>query len=327
MQPCDDRYRETRRRHVIKLIASVCLTKAPNAIAQQRLLGALTPFVGDAPDAGLRKWLRDFNYPEAESQEILALGSNGNDELLPKLAVDLVARKPAVILAWGDAAARAAQAATKSIPIVVMTDDLAGAGLVASMSRPGGNLTGVNVLATELDAKRLEFLALIVPARSTVMVLADAVSPPLSRPGLRRTASELGLTLVEEIARTRQDMERLLLGARRRGIAGVNILASPVFFSYSDDLIAWTNAARLPAIFEWGFLADVGALIGYGPLFEPLYRRLINQVMGLLRGGKVADFPVEQPTLFELVVNLKTAKASGIEIPALLMLRADRVIR
>ena len=327
MQPCDDRYRETRRRHVIKLIASVCLTKAPNAIAQQRLLGALTPFVGDAPDAGLRKWLRDFNYPEAESQEILALGSNGNDELLPKLAVDLVARKPAVILAWGDAAARAAQAATRSIPIVVMTDDLAGAGLVASMSRPGGNLTGVNVLATELDAKRLEFLALIVPPRSTVMVLADAVSPPLSRLVLRRTASELGLTLVEEIARTRQDMERLLLGARRRGIAGVNILASPVFFTYIDDLIAWTNAARIPAIFEWGFQADAGALIGYGPLLEPLYRRLINQVMGLLRGGKVADFPVEQPTLFELVVNLKTAKASGIEIPALLMLRADRVIR
>ena len=199
--------------------------------------------------------------------------------------------------------------------------------LAAACTTRAASVLVVENRTPELDAKRLELLAPIVPPRSTVMLLSDAVTTPLSRPGLRRTASELGLKLLEETARTPQEMERLLIGARLRGIAGVNVLASPVFFSYSDELIAWANAARLPAIFEWGFLADAGALIGYGPLLEPLYRRFINQAMGLLHGGKVVDFPVEQPTLFELVVNLKTAEAIGVEIPALLMLRADRVIR
>jgi len=104
-------------------------------------------------------------------------------------------------------------------------------------------------------------------------------------------------------------------------------MPSPLLFAWSEEIIGWANAARLPAIFEWGFLADAGALIAYGPLLEPLYRRFLNQVIGLLRGGQVADFPVEQPTLFELVINLKTAKAIGIDVPQSLVVRADRVIR
>ena len=315
------------RREVLTMLGAVSLVGSRALGAQQSILGALDPFPSGTTEVGIRKWLRRFKYAEAESQKIVALGSNGHDELLPKLAVELTAQQPSVILTWGDVAARAAQAATKSIPIVVMTDNLVGAGHVDNMSRPGGNMTGVSVLATELDAKRLELLAPLIPPRSTVMLMADAVTAPLSRPGLLRTASALGLKLIEEIARTPQEMQLLLLGARQRGIAGVNILASPVFFAQRDNLIGWANAARLPAMFEWGFLADDGALIGYGPLLEPLYRRLMSQTMGLLHGGKVVDFPVEQPTLFELVVNLKTAKLIGVEIPQLLVLRADRVIR
>ena len=115
--------------------------------------------------------------------------------------------------------------------------------------------------------------------------------------------------------------------ARERGIAGVNVLASPVLFGQIEVIIGWMNAARLPAIYEWSFFADDGALIAYGPLLTPLYRRLIHQVMGLMQGGQVANFPVEQPTTFELAINLKTAKAIGVKIPQALLLRADRVIR
>lgn len=295
--------------------------------AQPTLLGALDPFVGSAPEASLRKWLRKFSYAEAETQRIVAFTSNGHDELLPKLAAELVALGPSVIVAWGDPAARATQAATRSIPIVVMTNDLVGSGHVESLRRPGGNVTGVSVLATELDAKRLELLAPLLPPRSTVMLLADSFTSPLSRPSLRRTAQALGLQLTEAIVRTEQDMQVALAGARGRGIAGVNVLASPLLFAWRDELIGWANASRLPVIFEWGFMADAGALIGYGPLLDPLYQRLLNQVMGLMRGGRIADFPVEQPTLFELVINIKTAKAIGVDVPQSLLLRADRVVR
>jgi putative ABC transport system substrate-binding protein len=271
--------------------------------------------------------MKKFGYAEADAQKIVVLRSEGRDELLPKLATDLVALRPDVIVTWGDVAARAVQAATREIPLVVMTDNLSEVGRVDSLSRPGGNMTGISVLATELDAKRLELLAPLLPAHSTVMLLADALTLPLSRSGLRRTGHALGLQLTEAAVRTPTDMQRALESARGRGIAGVNVLASPLLFAWSEEIIGWANAARLPAIFEWGFLADAGALIAYGPLLEPLYRRFLNQVIGLLRGGQVADFPVEQPTLFELVINLKTAKAIGIDVPQSLVVRADRVIR
>ena len=115
--------------------------------------------------------------------------------------------------------------------------------------------------------------------------------------------------------------------AKRRGVAGVNVLASPVLYALRDQVIADLNRERLPAIFEWGFAADEGALIGYGPLLEPLVRSLLRQAMGLLRGKKVADYPVEQPTLFELVINAKTAEVIGVTIPPQLLLRADRIVR
>lgn len=315
------------RRKALTVLGTVPWTAAQAMGAQTRLLGALDPFPrGDPTDAGLRKWLRRFGYAEAETQRIIVRGSNGRDDLLPTLAAELVALRPDVILTWGDVAARTVQGATTSIPIVVMTDNLLGAGHVASLNRPAGNMTGVSVMATELDAKRLELLAPLLPPRSTVLLLADAVTSPLSRPGVIRTAHALGLQLTEAIVRTPQDIRDALKGARKRGIAGVNVLASPVLFGQIEEVIVGANAARLPAIFEWSFWADRGALIAYGPLLEPLYRRLLIQVMGLIRGGNVADFPVEQPTLFELAINLRTAKTIGVDIPQVLMLRADRVI-
>jgi putative ABC transport system substrate-binding protein len=181
-------------------------------------------------------------------------------------------------------------------------------------------------MGTELDAKRLELLASLLPARSTVMVLDDGVTSPVSRPAMRRTAQALNLKLDEVTVRTPEDMQSALEGARKRGVAGVNIVASSPLHAQMDKLIAWANAARLPAIVQWGFFVDQGALISYGPQLGPLFRRLLSKVLGLMRGGKVADFPVELPTHFELVVNLKTAKAIGVEFPQALLLRADRAV-
>ena len=315
-----------RRREFLIALGAVPWT-AQAQKGRPRTLGALDPFPNSSITEGeLRNWLRHSGYSDIELQRVVVLGSNGRDDLLPRLATQLVALRPAVILTWGDAAVQAAQAATTDIPIVVMTDNLVGAGHVSSLNRPGGNVTGISVMSTELDAKRLELLAPILPPRSTVMLLADAVTSPLSRPALHRTAAMLGLQLIEVTVRTLEEMQRALADARKSGIVGVNVLASPLLFAQSEHLIGWANGQRLPAIFEWGFLADKGALVAYGPLIEPLYRRLFKQVVGLMRGGHVNDFPVEQPTSFEFVINLRTSRAVGVEIPQQLMLRADRVI-
>lgn len=315
------------RRDILTMMGAFPWMAAQALGAQPGVIGALDPFIHSPPDAGLRGWLRKMGDAEAETQRIVMLSSNGKDYLLPKVAAELVALRPSVILTWGDPAARAAQAATTSIPIVVMTEDLLAAGHVDNMSRPGGNMTGVSVMGAELDAKRLELLASLLPPRSTVMLLVDPLTSPVSRPAMRQTAQALGLQLNEVTVRTPQDMRDALEGARKRGIAGVNILASSPLHAFMDKLIVWANAARLPAIVQWGFHVDDGALISYGPVLDPLYRRLLGKVLGLVRGGKVADFPVEQPTLFELVINLKTAKAIGVDVPQSLLLRADRVIR
>ena len=203
-----------RRREVLAVLGTAPWLLRRAIAAQTKVLGALDPFPGNtSPDAGLRKWLREFGYADAETQRIVVRGSNGRNDLLPTLAADLVASRPDVIVTWGDVAARAVQAATTSIPIVVMTDNLVGAGLVSSFNRPDRNMTGVSVMATELDAKRLELLASILPPHSKVMLLADAVTPPLSRPAMHRTAQALGLQLTEATVHTPQDMQ-FALGQR-----------------------------------------------------------------------------------------------------------------
>lgn len=317
------------RRSVLVILAASPSMVAGAAQASPKLFGVLDPFPegSNQTEASIRKQLRDFGYVEAPTLKIAVVGSKGRDELLPKMAGQLVTMRPAVILTYGDVAGRAALAATTQIPIVVMSDDLIGAGLVASLRVPGGNVTGVSVLAGELDAKRLELLGELLPPRSRVLVLRDGVTSPQSLPTLRSAALVLGLQLLETIVRTPQEIHDALSTARSRHVAGVNVLASPVLFAIRDTTIADVNAMRLPAVFEWGFFADEGALIGYGPLLGPLYRRLFDQAMGLLRGGRVADYPVEQATRFELVINAKTAQAIGVAIPQSLLLRADRVVR
>ncbi len=316
----------TRRDTLVAFVAGALATPFASA-AEGPLIGVLSPFHDEHDDeARLRWWAQELGFGAAASLRFDVRSTEGNSERLPKLAAELVARRPALIVTWGDDGARAVLAATTRIPIVVMTEDLLGAKFVASMHRPGGNLTGVSVMATELDAKRLEILAEVLPRRSNVLLLADRISAPLSRPAIRAVAQSLGLSLSEAIVSTPAEIESALSGARQRGIAGVNVLASPVLYDQSARIIALMAQHRLPAIYEWPFMAEQGGLLGYGPDIFALFRRFAGLMVKILQGAEVAELPVEQPTKFKLVINLKTAKALGITIPQSLLLRADEVI-
>jgi len=237
-----------------------------------------------------------------------------------------VARKVDSIVTFGPVGARAALQATTAIPIVAMTDDLAGGGLVKSMARPGGNLTGVSILATELDAKRLEILREAAPSVRRVGVLYD---PELVRSmsSIKAAAPKLGIEIAFASGKTEAEIAEAIRTLIREKVGAVNVLASANLNAFRAYQIAEFARARLPAIYEWPETAEQGGLLGYGPRNTAVYRQVAGLVDKILRGAKPADLPVEQPTKFELVVNLKTAKAIGLTIPQTVMLRADKVIQ
>ena len=231
-----------------------------------------------------------------------------------------------MIATFGDAAGLAAKAATTTIPIVSMSEDLVRAKLVANMRRPGGNITGVSIMGTELDAKRLEILAEILPARSTVLLLADPTTHRESRPALDATAAALGLMLREAIVGSREQIERSLREAKDGGAAGINVLSSALLFALRGHIIHLAAELGLPTMYQWPETADEGGLIAYGPSLRGAFRQVTTLVDKVLKGAKPEDIPIEQPTRFSLVINLKTASTLGLKVPALTLLRADRAI-
>ncbi|MGB8896977.1 MAG: ABC transporter substrate-binding protein, partial [Pseudolabrys sp.] len=213
-----------------------------------------------------------------------------------------------------------------TIPVVSMSEDLVRAKLVTDMRRPGGNITGVSVMGTELDAKRLEILAELLPARSTVLLLADPTTHRESRPALDVTAASLGLTLREAVVGTPEQIERALREAQDHGASGVNVLSSALLFALRGHIIGLAAKLGLPAIYQWPETAEEGGLIAYGPSLRGAFRQVTTLVDKVLKGAKPSDIPVEQPTRFSLVINLKTASALGLTVPPLTFLRADRAI-
>jgi putative ABC transport system substrate-binding protein len=247
-------------------------------------------------------------------------------EKLPALAGDLVARRPAVISTFGDPAARAAQTATSSIPIVAMSEDLVRAKLVLNLTRPEGNTTGVSIMGTELDAKRLELLAELLPPRSTVMLLADSATHRESRPAVQAAAQTLGLILQESVVSSSDEVERALRNARQRGMAGVNVLSSAFLFAQRGRVIKLAAELGLPVIYQWPETAEEDGLIAYGPTLHGAFRQVTTLLVKILQGRKPGELPVEQPTKFALYLNLKTARSLNLTIPPLMLLRADRTI-
>ncbi|MGE5202795.1 MAG: ABC transporter substrate-binding protein, partial [Acidobacteriota bacterium] len=246
----------------------------------------------------------------------------------PALAGELVAQNVDLIISFGDPAIRAAQSATQAIPIVGMTEDMVGSGLVASLSRPGGNTTGVSILASELDVKRLEILREFVPLARRIAVLADPTTSTAmsTRAQFMRAAHDLNVELLRFEAESPEALGRALDAIAEARVEAVNVLASPLLNVMRLEIISRMRAARLPAIYQWPESAEDGGLLGYGPRNLLCYRHIVSLADKLLRGAKPADLPIEQPSKFELAVNLKTASAIGTTIPPALLLRADEVI-
>jgi ABC-type uncharacterized transport system substrate-binding protein len=246
---------------------------------------------------------------------------------LEAVAVGVAKTNPDAIYCGGDAACRAVQLATTAVPIVVIADDVLRTHLVASLAHPSGNITGLTILATELDGKRLEILSETVPGIKRMGALVDPGTTAAEQlQALMVAARARGITLSIHRAATPQEIAPAIEEARAAGAQALNVLASPLINPNRALLIERTTAARLPAIHQWPEHAEEGALAGYGPRLTSLFRQAGELLARVLKGEKPADIPVEQPSKLELVINLKTAKALGLAVPISILTRADKVI-
>ena len=222
---------------------------------------------------------------------------------------------------------RAFQKATQSIPLLVMTEDMVAGGFAASLARPGGNITGISLMSPELDGKRQDILIEAVPTAHRIAALADSnVSTLQHLKGLEDSARTHGRELVVVRAASANDIAIAINDASTRGVGALNVLGSPMLHLNRRAIIERARELRLPAIYQWPETAEEGGLLGYGPSFIGMFRQRAGMVAKLLRGAKPADLPIEQPSTFKLVINLKTAKAINYAVPTGLALRADKVI-
>ena len=276
-----------------------------------------------------RLGLRERGWIEGENIRIELREVEGNPSRLPELAADLVRRKVDLIVTRGSLFTGAAKAATSSIPIVFIAHaDPVGTGHVASLARPGGNITGLAILQTELGAKGLELLRSVVPTVTRIAVLWHPGTPSAA-PGLKaleEPARRLHLELQPVGARSAAELEDAFATMARARAQGVIVLATPIFFGERQRLGELAIAPRLPTMFQIREYAEAGGLMSYGGDLADLYRRAAISVDKILKGAKPGDIPIEQPTKFELIINLKTAKALGLTIPSALLQRADQVI-
>jgi len=280
-----------------------------------------------------REWLvqdlRDLGYVEGRNVEIAYRFAKGNIDRLDALAAELVGLKVDVIVAVSQPAVQAAQHATKTIPIVMYgVGDPVATRLVASLTRPGGNITGLSQLSPELSAKRLALLKEAVPAASRIAVLSNPTNPS-NAPQIKDisgAARTLGVSLQVLEIRSAEDLDRAFQAAARERTNALVTLDDLLIFTERDRIVALAASRRLPAMYGWSHFPPAGALMSYGADFRSMYKQAATFVDKILKGAKPADLPVEQPMTFELVINLKTAKALGLTIPPSLLARADQVI-
>jgi putative ABC transport system substrate-binding protein len=276
--------------------------------------------------------LRDLGYVEGRNVVIEYRDAEGKPERLPALAAELVALKVDVIVAPTTVAALAAKQATRTLPIVFpVAADPVTSGLVASLARPGGNVTGLSNLAPELVGKGLEQLKQAVPGVSRVAVLwQPGALPERTRKDMLKEAEvaarALGVRLQSVEARGADDFDRAFSDMTKGAAGALTVLGSSMFFSERRRLVDLAAKNRLPAVYPGREFVDAGGLMAYGPDLADLFRRAPTYVDRILKGVKPADLPIEQPTKYQLVINLKTAKALGLTIPLSLLQRADQVI-
>jgi putative ABC transport system substrate-binding protein len=283
------------------------------------------------PVEAFSKGLRDLGWVEGQNFTFERRYAEGKYEALPGLAAELVRLRVDVIVPFGTLATRAAKNATETIPIVFarVGEDPVGSGLVRSLARPGGNLTGVSVLSVELGAKRLELLREALPGVTRVGVLWDPSFSP-DAPELRQiegAARSFGVRLQPVAVQRPEEFEGALLAMKRQRAGAVYVMGGLVFAEHRKRLADLAAKIRLPITVWRRELVEAGGLLSYGPNFPDSYRRAAGYVDKVLKGAKPADLPVEQPTQLELVINLKTAKALGLTIPPSVLARADEIIQ
>jgi len=305
--------------------------------AQQRAktarVGLLALSAGPNPDMDVFRGLRELGWVEGRNLSVEYRWAAGREDQLPAMAADLVRLKMDVIVTLSTPAALAAKQATSEIPIVItFVADPLGSGLVTSLARPGANVTGITTIAPELVAKRLELLKQLVPGASRIGVLWEPAGlTERTRRNMRdeteAAGRALGATLqFFEVGRP-DDLERAFAAMADARIGALVVSPTPMLFEARSRIVALASRNRLPAVYAWRDAVEAGGLVSYATNFPEMYRRAAIYVDKILKGAKPADLPIERPTRFEIVINLKAAKALGLSIPESLLQRADEVIR
>jgi putative ABC transport system substrate-binding protein len=304
--------------------------QAPAKVPRIGFLWSLSPT--DLPHLreAFRQRLRELGYVEGQTIAIEYRFAEGRPERLPALAAELVRLKVDVIVTGPPPAPEAAKQATSTIPIVfAVTGDPVAEGLVASLARPGGNITGLATMSPEVVGKQLELLKEVAPKISRVAVLQNPSNN--AHPAVLRqsdgAARTLGLRLHILQARTPPEIEAAFAAMRSQRAGGILVLRDPLFFAQRTQIVALAAKSRLPAVYGNREHAEAGGLMAYGANAPLMFRRAATYVDKILKGAKPADLPVEQPTKFELVVNLKTARALGLTVPRSVLSLADQVIQ
>ena len=323
------------KRRDLLLLVGGAMTTAPALRAQQKampvigLLGSGTPGSTAPGVAAFREGLSETGYVEGQNVAIEYRWAEGHYDRLPALAADLVGRRVDVIAVnGGEQPARAAKNATSKIPIVFIAGgDPVGAGLVASLARPGGNLTGFTVLTAELMAKRLELVSELVPQARVIALLVNPSSSGAAQiRDVEEAARTKGVQLHILKAGAEDEFETAFASLVEARAGAVLVGPDPFFFSRREQLVAMAARHAVPAIYVRREFATAGGLISYGTSFTGTWRQVGIYVGKILKGAKPADLPVQQPTTFELVVNLKTAEAFDLTVPPSILARADEVI-
>jgi putative ABC transport system substrate-binding protein len=320
------------RRELILLLGGGALLHTPTGRAQEpgriyRLGVILREPRDNVCFVALLDGLRQSGFVEGQNLRVEGRFST-RDADGPEVANALAAAGVDAILTGSYRRTRAAQEATRKIPIVAVADDLVLSGLVSSLSHPGGNTTGISILATELDGKRQDLLIGLVPTARRLAALIDpgATAPEQLR-ALADAARVRGIELSTHLASKSEEIIPAIDAAKESGAQGLNVLAAGLFNNNQQVIIERTAVLQLPAIYQWPEIAEAGGLAAYGPRYVEIYRHQVaRQLVKIFQGAKPADIPVEQPDKFELVINLKTAKSLGLMIPESTLARADEVI-
>ena len=317
------------------ILATLILAPVYPAQAQKQAaiprMGLL--YLGAPPNAildGFMQGMRELGYIEGKNIIIEYRFAEGKEDRLPELATELVRLKVDAVFTAGTPAIYALKQATKTIPIVFFsTSDPIGTGVVASLAHPGGNITGISALASDLWPKRLELLKEISPKLSRVAMLwnKNNAGMALEARATQEVAGPLGVALQDRGIKDTNELEVVFAVMTKDRPDAFLALMDPVLNSQRTRILDFLAKNRLPAIFQSTDWVEAGGLISYGPSYPDLYRRAAVQMDKILKGAKPADIPVEQPTKFELVINLKTAKQIGLTIPQSVLFRADKVIK